>query len=146
MPNDTFDYVLSKVHDSLENQTTSKVKNRRSIQSVTRKHFWKQISLFLVLLLRCECPVLPIASCLLWLIRFQVFESQVACGPAPLYMWLYPKWFTYLWCTITYDFGIIFITVWWVYRFRGCCFIYYFCFCNWNCFHLPHFVQIRFLQ
>jgi hypothetical protein len=31
MPSDTFDYFLSKVHDSLENQaTTSRVKNRRS--------------------------------------------------------------------------------------------------------------------
>jgi hypothetical protein len=65
MLSDTFDYVLSKVHDSLENQTASRVKNRRSLQSVICKHFWKQINLFLVLLLRCECPVLPIASCLL---------------------------------------------------------------------------------
>jgi hypothetical protein len=64
MSSDTFNYVLSKVHDSLENQTTSRVKNRRSIQSVAHKHFRKQISLFVVLL-RPECSVLPIASCLL---------------------------------------------------------------------------------
>jgi len=62
---DTSDYILSKVHDCLENQPTiSTVKNERRIQSAGRKRFWKQTSVFLALPLRSESPAPPIAHCL----------------------------------------------------------------------------------
>ena len=75
---DIFDYILAKIHDSLEDPTikTSTAKNRRIILSASRKSFWKQTSLFLALPLRSEGPEPSKARCfILCLVCLHVFES-----------------------------------------------------------------------
>jgi hypothetical protein len=94
---DTFDYILTKVHDSLENQTTWTVEKKKKeddeysqVLENASGNKWIYSLLCRSALNAMRLPK-PAACLCCWLDCFHVSESQAAGCPAPLCVWLWPE-------------------------------------------------------